>query len=225
MRAQSGERADRRALEQPCAGHKVELQDKVEPGQAGVSKTSCRLDFKCPGKLKLCETQFRSSRSSDVQIEKATANMAPCHNFFGSLHSAGRRASPRQKCTAHLCHARVRNSCLDNFVLKPKREQHGGPFCVDRYTSHVFFLMICTCVHTHCMAQDEPRLNVSAGRIHPRCVFECCWSSFCPSPVSLHLLVLLFHTLPVLCPALHLQCRQRRGVKPLHSRRKRSTAP
>ena len=60
---------------------------------------------------------------------------------------------------------------------------------------------------------------------HPWCVFELCWSSFCPSPVSLRLLSLLFHTLLVLCPALHLQCRQRRGFKPLHSRRMRSIAP
>ena len=172
MRAQSGERADRRALEQPCAGHKVELQDKVEPGQAGVSKTSCRLEFKCPGKLKLCETQFRSSRSSDVQIEKATANMAPCHNFFGSLHSSGRRASPRQKCTAHLCHARVRNSCLDNFLLKPKREQHGGPFCVDRYTSHVFFLMHLAhvCILTAWLKTSQGSMCLLCAFIHDVCL-------------------------------------------------------
>ena len=30
MRAKPGERADQRALEQPCAGHKVDLQDEVE---------------------------------------------------------------------------------------------------------------------------------------------------------------------------------------------------
>ena len=33
------------------------------------------------------------------------------------------------------------------------------------------------------------------------------------SPVSLLLLPLLFYTLPVLCPALHLQCCHRRGLK------------
>ena len=33
MRAKSGERADQRALEQLCALHKVELQDKVEWNQ------------------------------------------------------------------------------------------------------------------------------------------------------------------------------------------------
>ena len=32
----------------------------------------------------------------------------------------------------------------------------------------------------------------------------------CPSPVSLRRLTLLLHTLPALCPALHLQCQQRR---------------
>ena len=31
--------------------------------------------------------------------------------------------------------------------------------------------------------------------------------------------------LPVLCPAHHLQCRHRRGLKPLHSRTMRSSAP
>ena len=44
------------------------------------------------------------------------------------------------------------------------------------------------------------------------------------SPVSLLLQPLLFHTLPVVCPALH-PCRHRRGLKPLHSRRMRSIAP
>ena len=38
-------------------------------------------------------------------------------------------------------------------------------------------------------------------------------------------LPLLFRTLPVLFPALHLQCRHRRGLKPLHSRRMRNVAP
>ena len=33
MRAKSGERVDQTALEPPCAGHKVELQDRVEWNQ------------------------------------------------------------------------------------------------------------------------------------------------------------------------------------------------
>ena len=47
----------------------------------------------------------------------------------------------------------------------------------------------------------------------------------CPSLVSLPPLPFLFHSLPVLCPAHHLQCRHRRGLKPLHSRTMRSIAP
>ena len=53
-------------------------------------------------------------------------------------------------------------------------------------TFHTFFShALCTsdCVHTHRMAQDEPRSNVSL------CAFDSrCWSSFCPSLVSLRLL-------------------------------------
>ena len=43
--------------------------------------------------------------------------------------------------------------------------------------------------------------------------------------VSFRCLPLLFHTLPVLCLALHFQCRHRRGLKPLHFRRMRSIVP
>ena len=59
----------------------------------------------------------------------------------------------------------------------------------------------------------------------------CAWafyvaSLFCvPSPVSLCRLPLLFYTLLVLSPALHLQCRHRRGLKPLRTRTMRSVAP
>ena len=45
------------------------------------------------------------------------------------------------------------------------------------------------------------------------------------SLLILSLLPFLFHSLPVLCPAHHLQCRHRRGFKPLHSRTMRSIAP
>ena len=62
--------------------------------------------------------------------------------------------------------------------------------------------------------------------IHDVCLSVRCLSlRVCPSPVSLHCLPLLFHTPPVLCPALHLQCRQRRGIKPLRLRTMRSIAP
>ena len=54
------------------------------------------------------------------------------------------------------------------------------------------------------------------------------WAFVVPSCLSLSsfsLSTLLFHTLLVPCPALHLQCRHRRGLKPLHLRRMRSIAP
>ena len=60
------------------------------------------------------------------------------------------------------------------------------------------------------------------------CLSVRCWSSFClPSLClpSLSLPLLLFHSRHVLCPAHHLQCRHRRGLKPLHSRTMRSIAP
>ena len=47
----------------------------------------------------------------------------------------------------------------------------------------------------------------------------------CLSLVSLPLLPYLFHSLPVLCPAHHLQCHHRRGLKLLRTRRMRSIAP
>ena len=56
-------------------------------------------------------------------------------------------------------------------------------------------------------------------------MFERLLSSSCLSPVSLPRLPFLFHSPPILCPAHHLQCRERRGLKPLHSRRMRSIAP
>ena len=55
----------------------------------------------------------------------------------------------------------------------------------------------------------------------------CVWACVCCLFVfvSLPLSPFLFHTLPVLCPAHHLQCRHRRRLKPLHSRTMRSIAP
>ena len=47
----------------------------------------------------------------------------------------------------------------------------------------------------------------------------------CLSPVFLPLQPFLFHSLLVLCLAHHLQCRHRRGLKPLHSRTMRSIVP
>ena len=55
----------------------------------------------------------------------------------------------------------------------------------------------------------------------------CVWALLVlvPSPVSLRRLPLLFHTPPVLCAALHLQCRHLWGLKTLRTRTVRSIAP
>ena len=72
-------------------------------------------------------------------------------------------------------------------------------------------------------------------RAKPQCVTErvhsifmpsmICWSSICPSRDPLRRLLLLFHILPDICPVLHVQCRQRRGLKPLRTRTMRSIGP
>ena len=108
---------------------------------------------------------------------------------------------------------------------------------VDRYTSHVIFLMhfarLIVCILIAWLKTSQGSKCLSARFIpsscHPWCyVFERSLVVPCFSlslSVSLRLLHLLFHTLPVLCPAHHLQCRYSRGLKPLHSRRMRSIAP
>ena len=76
----------------------------------------------------------------------------------------------------------------------------------------------CTCNHTHIVAQGS---NVSVRiSLHPHAIHDVTCLSVrllclrvCLSPVSLPLLPCLFHSLPVLCPALHLQCRHSRGLK------------
>ena len=106
---------------------------------------------------------------------------------------------------------------------------------VDRYTSHVIFLQFAhlfACI-SNCMAQDEPNLNVSAARVsfHLHAVHDVCLSvrclslRVCHSPVALRRLPLLFHIQPDLGPALHLQCRQRRGLKPLRFRTNKEYCP
>ena len=58
-----------------------------------------------------------------------------------------------------------------------------------------------------------------------RWLFLVCLFVFVFLLFSLRRLPLVVHTLPVLCPALHLQCPHRRGLKPLRLRTMRSTAP
>ena len=102
-------------------------------------------------------------------------------------------------------------------------------FCVDRYTSHVFFSHApCTCDHTHILAQCVS----GAQSLHLHAIHDVTCLSVrllslrvCLFPVSLPLPPCLFHCLLVLYPAHNLQCRHRRGLKPLHTRTMRSAAP
>ena len=84
---------------------------------------------------------------------------------------------------------------------------------VDRYTSHVFSHATCTCDHTHIVAQGVFGAHFSP---HPHAIQDVTCLSVrllslrvCLFPVSLPLLLCLFHCLPVVCPAHHLQCRHR----------------
>ena len=103
--------------------------------------------------------------------------------------------------------------------------------CVDRYTSHVIFLMQFTphnwCA-SHCIGSSVcMRASPHIHAIHDERLIVCSLlllrSVFLR--VSLRRLLLLFHTLLSLWLALLLQRRQRRGVKPLRLRTMRSIAP
>ena len=100
--------------------------------------------------------------------------------------------------------------------------------CRQEHLTRDFSHAPCTCVHTHILAQ-----GVSARvSFHPHAIHDVMCLSVrllslrvSLSPVSLLPVPLLFLILPVLCPALHPQCRHRQGLKPLHSRTMRSIAP
>ena len=106
--------------------------------------------------------------------------------------------------------------------------QNSSVECVDGNTSHVFFL-----IHLAHVITLTSWLKVSQcafHSIHMPSMMSHVWAFIVSSCLSLSLVSLLlqpllFHILPVLCPALHLQCRHRRGLKPLHSRRMRSIDP
>ena len=151
--------------------------------------------------------------------------------FLASIHFRQRKAS------THL----FRNCPPDSSWSEEKTKKSTSMlikfgWCGQEHLTRDFSHALCTsdCVHTHCMAQDEPRLKVSWCAFHSIlkpsmmlcvCAFVGCSLSvslpcFSPSSTSS-----LFHALPVLGPARHLQCRYSRGLKPLHSRRMRSIAP
>ena len=117
----------------------------------------------------------------------------------------------------------VASSTSTQFRLRGRRISLGA----DRLTRD-FSHAPCTSDHTHIVAQGV----CGAHSFHPHAIHDVTCLRVrllslrvCLSPVSLPLLPFLFHSLPVLCPAHHLQCRHRRGLKLLHSRTMRSIAP
>ena len=111
--------------------------------------------------------------------------------------------------------------------------------CVDRCTSHVIFTMhiarLIMCILTAWLKTSHSMCLCARISFHLHAIHDVCLSVRWLFLVCLFVFVfllflsvglpLLFLILPVLGPALHLQCRQRRGLKPLHSRRMRSIAP
>ena len=100
--------------------------------------------------------------------------------------------------------------------------------CRQMHLTRVFSHAPCTCDHTHIVAQGvSVRISLHPHAIHDVTCLSVRLLSLrvCLFPVSLPLLLLLFHCLPVLCPAHQLPCRHRRGLKPPHSRIMRSIAP
>ena len=100
--------------------------------------------------------------------------------------------------------------------------------CRQIHFTHDFSHRLCTHQHTHIVAQGvSVRISLHPHAIHDvTCLSVRLLSRrFCLSLNSFPLLLLLFHSLPVLCPAHHLPCRNRRGIKSLHSRTMRSIAP
>ena len=88
--------------------------------------------------------------------------------------------------------------------------------CRQIHLTRVFSHAPGTCDHTHLVVQGV----FGAHSFHLHAIHDVtCLSvrllSFrvCLFPVSLPLLPCLFHCLPLLCPAHHLQCRHRRGLK------------
>ena len=99
--------------------------------------------------------------------------------------------------------------------------------CRQMHFTRVFSHAPCTCDHTHIVAQGvSMRISPHPHAIHDVTCLSVRLLSLrvCLFHVSLTLLPFLFHSLLVLCPAHHLQCRHRRGLQPLHSRTLRSIA-
>ena len=105
------------------------------------------------------------------------------------------------------------------MVLVDRRCEATRHRLVDRYTSHVIFLIHLADLITLTLAQGvSVRISPHPHAIHDVTCLSVRLLSLgvCLFLVSLPLLPFLFHSLPVLCPAHHLQCRHR-GLKKLHS--------
>ena len=128
--------------------------------------------------------------------------------------------------TTHCAHG----SCLPKKGKKEKISSQGSqgtlPPCVggvrDRRVwtdtpSHKTFFSTLSSLCTHHIVAQGVSVRIS---LHPHAIHDVTCLSVrllslrvCLFPVSLSLLPCLFHSLPVLCPAHHLQCRHRRGLK------------
>ena len=108
-----------------------------------------------------------------------------------------------------------------------KDDEFVDIMCRQEHFVRVFSHALCTCDRTHIVAQGVS-VRIS---LHPHAIHDVICLSVrllalrvCLFLVCLPLLLCLFHSLLVPCPAHHLQCRHRRGLKPLHSRTMRSVA-
>ena len=105
----------------------------------------------------------------------------------------------------------------------------SSTLCRQEHLTRDFSHAPCTCDHIHIVAQGvSVRISLHPHAIHDVTCFErafvvsSCLSLSCFSPTStfFSFTVYLFSV-----PHTHLQCRHRRGLKPLHSRTMRSVAP
>ena len=71
------------------------------------------------------------------------------------------------------------------FVYSRQRSTITDGKCRQEHLTRYFSHALCTsdCVHTHCMAQDEPRLKSVSVRasIHPHVIYDVCLSVRCLS--------------------------------------------
>ena len=137
---------------------------------------------------------------------------------------SGMRVTDRAQKPEHTAATPSEPSFSRGRSVSKKRSIQG---CRQEHLTRDFSHAPCTCDHTHIVARGvSVRIALHPHAIHDvTCLSVRCLSSFCLLSLYLSLLPLLSHCLLVLCPVHQLQCRHRRGLNPLHSRRMRSIAP